>query len=318
MKKVATTKNLTEKYLNLDEPKFNALLIVTGILLALVICVSIDGMITGFEKADLYQEFNKTINREKSKKYSINIIGGDKQKIPCELTPIEVSIDNYDSEIKPLDCKEVEISGKFSDVENAKLDSNGVSISSDKDGKFTSKISRKIPISDWAKSDFDTEKITSQKYFGEFVVKNTVLNNDRMADQSIEIDIFLTDKDKATLKELNSKYLQSEKLKDDKRKAEEAERARREAEEKQRAEIERRNEEYRQAAEARRRQQEAASKNATPQPRPQIQHQPTPRQQPQPRGPDGYCRDGTPAYGNPSARGRANSCWGHGGWNDNH
>ncbi|MGX4687583.1 hypothetical protein JNUCC83_12125 [Vagococcus sp. JNUCC 83] len=28
----------------------------------------------------------------------------------------------------------------------------------------------------------------------------------------------------------------------------------------------------------------------------------------------GYCKDGTPASGNPSARGKANSCYGHGGW----
>lgn len=31
-----------------------------------------------------------------------------------------------------------------------------------------------------------------------------------------------------------------------------------------------------------------------------------------------YCVDGTPAYGNPHARGRANSCYGHGGWQINH
>ena len=29
---------------------------------------------------------------------------------------------------------------------------------------------------------------------------------------------------------------------------------------------------------------------------------------------NGLCKDGTPASGNPSARGRANSCYGHGGW----
>ena len=28
----------------------------------------------------------------------------------------------------------------------------------------------------------------------------------------------------------------------------------------------------------------------------------------------GYCKDGTVATGDPSARGRANSCYGHGGW----
>lgn len=29
---------------------------------------------------------------------------------------------------------------------------------------------------------------------------------------------------------------------------------------------------------------------------------------------NGLCKDGTPASGDPSARGRANSCYGHGGW----
>lgn len=28
----------------------------------------------------------------------------------------------------------------------------------------------------------------------------------------------------------------------------------------------------------------------------------------------GYCKDGTPASGNPHAKGKANSCYGHGGW----
>lgn len=28
----------------------------------------------------------------------------------------------------------------------------------------------------------------------------------------------------------------------------------------------------------------------------------------------GYCKDGTPAYGNPHAKGRANVCYGHKGW----
>lgn len=31
---------------------------------------------------------------------------------------------------------------------------------------------------------------------------------------------------------------------------------------------------------------------------------------------EGYCKDGTPAYGDPSARGKANACYGHKGWRD--
>lgn len=30
----------------------------------------------------------------------------------------------------------------------------------------------------------------------------------------------------------------------------------------------------------------------------------------------GYCKDGTPAYGDPTARGKANVCYGHKGWRD--
>lgn len=47
-----------------------------------------------------------------------------------------------------------------------------------------------------------------------------------------------------------------------------------------------------------------------PQPAPQQQQQ----QNPPSQGITGYCKDGTPASGNPSARGKANSCYGHGGW----
>lgn len=39
----------------------------------------------------------------------------------------------------------------------------------------------------------------------------------------------------------------------------------------------------------------------------------TPQQTPN-AGITGYCKDGAPASGDPSARGKANSCYGHGGW----
>lgn len=53
-----------------------------------------------------------------------------------------------------------------------------------------------------------------------------------------------------------------------------------------------------QAAEA---QRQAEAVNQTPQQTPNA-------------GITGYCKDGAPASGDPSARGKANSCYGHGGW----
>lgn len=70
------------------------------------------------------------------------------------------------------------------------------------------------------------------------------------------------------------------------------------AEEKQRAEAQRQAQEQQAAAEA---QRQAQEQQAAPQ-----QNQ---------TGATGFCKDGSPASGDPSARGKANSCYGHGGWN---
>lgn len=61
------------------------------------------------------------------------------------------------------------------------------------------------------------------------------------------------------------------------------------------------------AAEAERQRQQAEAQR-------QSQEQQAANQQNQNTGITGYCKDGTPASGDPSARGKANSCYGHGGW----
>lgn len=80
-----------------------------------------------------------------------------------------------------------------------------------------------------------------------------------------------------------------------KKKAEEEAKKKAEEEAKQKAEAE---------AEAKR--QAEASSNSS--------NNSTTTHQNQNTGITGYCKDGTPATGNPSAKGKANSCYGHGGW----
>ena len=83
------------------------------------------------------------------------------------------------------------------------------------------------------------------------------------------------------------------------------------AEEKQRAEAQRQAQEQQAAAEA---QRQAQEQQAAAEAQRQAQEQQAAPQQNQ-TGATGFCKDGSPASGDPSARGKANSCYGHGGWN---
>ncbi|MFC4770373.1 DNA/RNA non-specific endonuclease [Enterococcus hermanniensis] len=83
--------------------------------------------------------------------------------------------------------------------------------------------------------------------------------------------------------------------------------AKRQAQEQAAAEAKRQAQEQA-AAEAQRQAQEQAAAEA------QRQAQEQAATQQNQSGITGYCKDGSPASGDPSARGKANSCYGHGGW----
>lgn len=97
-----------------------------------------------------------------------------------------------------------------------------------------------------------------------------------------------------------------------KQKAEEEAKKKAEAEAKKKAEEEAQKKAEAEA-EAKRQAEAAAAAAAANSASPDTSNS-TNTQQTQSTGITGYCKDGTPAYGDPSARGKANSCYGHGGW----
>ena len=102
-----------------------------------------------------------------------------------------------------------------------------------------------------------------------------------------------------------------------KEKAEAKKKAKEEQEAKEKAEAEKRAKEEqlaREQAEAEQRAREEQEAAAAAQAQAAQQAQQATQNNEVSSGITGYCKDGTVATGDPSARGRANSCYGHGGW----
>ena len=102
-----------------------------------------------------------------------------------------------------------------------------------------------------------------------------------------------------------------------KEKAEAEKKAKEEQEAKEKADAEKRAKEEqlaREQAEAEQRAREEQEAAAAAQAQAAQQAQQATQNNEVSSGITGYCKDGTVATGDPSARGRANSCYGHGGW----
>lgn len=239
--------------------------------------------------------------------YNYDIIVADELSYDCELFYNEPDHSFY--------CTQREYGGEANYSNNAFLSTwrSGYNLSID--GKsFRKEIPQQIiPSSYWASKDLSLDKI--QEDYGssedQLIIYNRYLER-VVAEKRIVIHWYYSEEDLKLINETWTKWkseleTKAQKRYDDFLIEEEARRA--EEERKKEEEIRKQNEEAQKKAEeeAKKKAEEEAENSQKP-------AQSTPSTNNSGSGVKGYCKDGTPAYGNPSARGRANSCYGHGGW----
>ena len=252
---------------------------------------------------------------EEHRIYAINI--PEEHVFNCNATWVE----NTNS----IKCPEQKIDGTYSKYDKTEL-RVGYSDIDAKDNHFTKEISDyTIDQSLYTTENYDEEKIknTNLETSIIFSIYNTYLSR-TMVEKTVHIRYKLTEEDLKLISDRNAEW-----------KKQEAERKALQ----EKIEAEKKAEAERKAAEvARERAAEEAKERAAAEERRRASQQQTPRYTPAPAysggsstpnrsdsySPStgtntivsGYCNDGTYVTGNPSARGKANPCYGHKGWRD--
>lgn len=252
---------------------------------------------------------------EEHRIYAINI--PEEYAFNCNAT--------WDENTNSIKCPEQKIDGTYSKYDKTKIRVGYSSIET-KDNFFTKEISDyTIDQSLYITENYDEEKVknTNLETSITFSLYNTYLNR-TMVEKIAHIRYKLTDEDLKLISDRNIEWKKQEaerKALQEKIEAEKkAEAERKAAEEaKERAAKEARE---RAAAEERRR----ASQQQTPKytPAPVYSGGSSTQNRSDSYSPStgtntdvsGYCNDGTYVTGNPSARGKANPCYGHKGWRD--
>lgn len=250
------------------------------------------------------------IEREEKRDYYINT-SEEEYIFECNIDESKIE-DNYYSSIP---CQEREISGKFSEYETVELQDVSA-----EGNMFREKINKSISSYEYIKSNFDVEKIDEDLS----VTKTFVLYNRRLqktvASKTITAKYVLTDNDKKIIENRHKQYLKYEEEQKAKREKEEAERKAKEAEEENRRLASectsKTNSIYKYTWDSKSKKCIEKKKNASTQKNTNTtkKNTNTNTKKTQKTGITGYCKDGYPATGNPSAPGKANSCYGHGGW----
>ncbi len=231
----------------------------------------------------------------------------------------------WDESSNSIKCPEQKIDGTYSKYDKTKL-RVGYSDVDTKDNHFTKGISNyTIDPSLYITENYDEEKVknTNLETSITFSLYNTYLSR-TMVEKTVHIRYKLTDEDLKLISDRNTEW-----------KKQEAERKALQ----EKIEAEKKAEAERKAAEeARERAVKEAKERAAAEERRRASQQQTPRYTPAPAysggsstpnrsdsyspstgtntDVSGYCNDGTYVTGNPSARGKANPCYGHKGWRD--
>lgn len=231
----------------------------------------------------------------------------------------------WDEKIDSIKCPAQKIDGTYSNYDKAEL-RGGFSSVETKGDHFTKEISDyTIDPSLYITENYDEEKVknTNLETSITFSLYNTYLNR-TMVEKTVHIRYKLTDEDLKLIGDRNTEWKKQEaerKALQEKIEAEKkAEAERKAAEEaKERAAEEARE---RAAAEERRRASQQQTQKYTPAPAysggsstPNHSDNYSPSTGTN-TDVSGYCNDGTYVTGNPSARGKANPCYGHKGWRD--
>lgn len=239
----------------------------------------------------------------------------------------------WDEKIDSIKCPAQKIDGTYSNYDKAEL-RGGFSSVETKGDHFTKEISdHTIDQSLYITENYDEEKVknTNLETSITFSLYNTYLNR-TMVEKTAHIRYKLTDED---LKLISDRNIEWKKQEAERKALQEKIEAEKKAEAERKAAEEAKE---RAAEEARERAAKVARERAAAEERRRASQQQTPKYTPAPAysgGPStpnrsdsyspstgtntdvsGYCNDGTYVTGNPSARGKANPCYGHKGWRD--
>lgn len=278
-------------------------------------CIPI--LILVFLAISIVQGVIKLVNTsiEEHRIYAINI--PEEHVFNCNAT--------WDENTNSIKCPEQKIDGTYSKYDKTKL-RVGYSSVDIKDDHFTKEISDyTIDPSLYVTENYDEEKVknTNLETSITFSLYNTYLSR-TMIEKTVHIRYKLTEEDLKLISDRNTEW-----------KKQEAERKALQ----EKIEAEKKAEAERKAAEeAKERAAKEARERAAAEERRRASQQQTPRYTPAPAysggsstpnrsdsyspstgtntDVSGYCNDGTYVTGNPSARGKANPCYGHKGWRD--
>lgn len=260
---------------------------------------------------------------EEHRIYAINI--PEEHVFNCDAT--------WDEKTSSIKCPAQKIDGTYSKYDKTEL-RVGYSDVNTKDNHFAKEISDyTIGPSFYNTENYDEEKVknTNLETFITFSLYNTYLNR-TMVEKTTHIRYKLTDED---LKLISDRNIEWKKQEAERKALQEKIEAEKKAEAERKAAEEARE---RAAEEAKERAAKEARERAAAEERRRASQQQTPRYTPAPAHSggsstpnrsdnyspstgtntivSGYCNDGTYVTGNPSARGKANPCYGHKGWRD--
>lgn len=239
----------------------------------------------------------------------------------------------WDEKIDSIKCPAQKIDGTYSKYDKTKIRVGYSSIET-KDNFFTKEISDyTIDQSLYITENYDEEKVknTNLETSITFSLYNTYLNR-TMVEKTAHIRYKLTDED---LKLISDRNIEWKKQEAERKALQEKIEAEKKAEAERKAAEEAKE---RATEEAKERAAKVAKERAAAEERRRASQQQTPRYTPAPAysggsstpnrsdsyspstgtntDVSGYCNDGTYVTGNPSARGKANPCYGHKGWRD--
>lgn len=252
---------------------------------------------------------------EEHRIYAINI--PEEYTFNCNAT--------WDESNNSIKCPKQKIDGTYSKYHKTEL-RVGYSDVDTKDNHFAKEISDyTIDPSLYITENYDEEKVkdTKNEKSITFSLYNTYLNR-TVLEKTVHLHYVLTDED---LKLISDRNIEWKKQEAERKALQEKIEAEKKAEAERKA-----------AEEAKERAAEEAKERAAAEERRRASQQQTPRYTPAPAysggsstpnrsdsyspstgtntDVSGYCNDGTYVTGNPSARGKANPCYGHKGWRD--
>lgn len=252
-------------------------------------------------------DWQVTVDEELQRNYWIDLdlpVTGEDVVIDCGLIPsanASSSSENYEGQDEVFKCRSQIISGRYSDYPSTKLTSVELGDQLQLDGtafSFTYAPSVSVDQRFWETDDLENK--LSNELASETI--NLTIYNDRLssevAGRSIHLVVKLNDEDEALIKQYQERYkAYQQQLADEETERETSEPAANTASTMPNTSTN--------TTGTVTNTNTSSSSNVNSSPSSDVNYQVS-----------GYCIDGTFVTGDPSARGGANACYGHGGWRD--